>query len=143
MKNNSQESFYAGTFAVAGWSLQAKQRSQRVSFEWFSRIYSNVDPTEPVDPENPLQKSQSNQLIRQTQKVPILEQDRCLLIMLQVLTLGKIVFRIRPSIFCRAQQYQENQKKHQILCKFLIIEEPIVVGLTVTLQEQFKATRRL
>ncbi len=50
--------------------------------------------------------------------------------MLQVLTLGKIVFSNKDQVyFARAQQYQENQKETPNLCKFLIIEEPIVVGL--------------
>lgn len=105
--------------------------AKRVSFEWFSRIYSERDPTEPVDPENPDPEKPVKPPIRQTQKVPILvPKDRCLLIMLQVLTLGKIVFRIKTKyILQEHSNIKKIKKKHQILCKFLIIEEPIAVGL--------------
>ncbi len=132
------------TFAVAGWSLQAKaEEPKEYRSNGLVEFIPNVDPTEPVDPENPDPERQSNQLIRQTQKVPILvPKDRCLLIMLQVLTLGKIVFRIKTKYIL---QEHSNIRKSKRNTNFVQISDIRGTNsgwsLTVTQKEQFKATK--
>ena len=120
------------TFAVAGWSLQAKaEEPKEYRSNGLVEFIPNVDPTEPVDPENPDPEKPVKPIDPTDQKVLIqVPKGHCLLIMLQVLTLGKIVFRIKTKyILQEHSNIKKIKKKHQILCKFLIIEEPIVVGL--------------
>lgn len=121
------------TFAVAGWSYKRRQKSQKeYRSNGLVEFIPNVDPTEPVDPENPDPEKPVKPIDPTDPEGPNpgTWADRCLLIMLQVLTLGKIVFRIKTKyILQEHSNIKKIKKKHQILCKFLIIEEPIVVGL--------------
>ena len=91
----------------------------------------NVDPTEPVDPENPDPEKPVKPIDPTDPEGPNPGTQGPLSIdYASSFDFGKNRISNKDQVyFARAQQYQENQKKHQILCKFLIIEEPIVVGL--------------
>ena len=131
MKNNSQESFYAVHLQLLVGPTSEGRGAKEYRSNGLVEFIPNVDPTEPVDPENPDPEKPVKPIDPTDPEGPNPGTQGPLSIdYASSFVFGKNRISNKDQVyFARAQQYQENQKIHQILCKFLIIEEPIVVGL--------------
>ena len=77
----------------------------------------NVDPTEPVDPENPDPEKPVKPIDPTDPEGPNpVPKGHCLLIMLQVLTLGKIVFRIKTKYILQEHSNIKKIKRNTKFC---------------------------
>lgn len=133
------------TFAVAGWSLQAKaEEPKEYRSNGLVEFIPNVDPTEPVDPENPDPEKPVKPIDPTDPEGPNPGTQGPLSIdYASSFDFGKNRISNKDQVyFARAQQYQENQKETP---NFVQISDNRGTNsgwsLTVTQKEQFKATK--
>ena len=102
------------TFAVAGWSLQAKaEEPKEYRSNGLVEFIPNVDPTEPVDPENPDPEKPVKPIDPTDPEGPNPGTQGPLSIdYASSFDFGKNRISNKDQVyFARAQQYQENQKE--------------------------------